>query len=188
MTVFTNTFTTDHSIDRWTTEVDGVRYEIAYTQDTDAESPFDWGWDGIYILSHDYRLMHGGDESIQNRLDEWLSEKDLLEDMLENPHNYADADLEGIDAGTLEDHDEARPRISVFDFWDFTVFVDLDVFEGSEDTARDLAYTYRTWCNGDVYLAGITRPDGGTDYLGGIYLDEAEPPREQMEDIMRDML
>lgn len=196
MTLFTSTFTTDHSIDRWTITDDGKRYEIAYAHDIDAESPFTWGWEGIYILSHDRRRMDAGDESIRHRMDEWLDEKDLLEDMLENPHDYVDADLEGIDAETFEAHDEARPNVLIFDYLGFTVFVDCDDLnvadldgtdEGIKTAAKDMVDTYNTWAEGNVYIGAIVPLDEFEDphYVGGIYLDDAASEREQMEDIMR---
>lgn len=196
MTVFTNTFTTDHSIDRWTITHEGKRYEIAYAPDIDAESPFDWGWEGLYVLSHDRRRMDAGDESIRDRMDDWLNEKDLLEDMVENPHDYADADLAGFDAGTLEDHDENRPNVLVFDHLDYTVFVDRDELnvddldgtdEDYEHLARGMVDTYHAWAEGNVYVGAIVPLDEFEDphYLGGIYLSDDASEREQMEDIMR---
>lgn len=196
MTVFTTTFTTDHSIDRWTITDEGKRYEIAYTQDIDAESPFDWGWEGIYLLSHDRRRMDAGDESIRDHMDDWLGEKDLLEDMLENPHDYVDADLEGIDTETFEAHDEARPNVLIFDYLDYTVFVDRDDLnvddldgtdKGIEDIVRGMVDTYHDWAEGNVYVGAIVPLDEFEDphYVGGIYLDDAASEREQMEDIMR---
>lgn len=194
MTVFTNTFTTDYALDRWTTTVDGVRYEIAYAHDMDAESPFDWGWEGLYVLSHDYRRINSGDESIKDRMDDWLGEKDLLEDMILNPHHYVDVDLEDVVAAH-EQHDEDRPNVLVFDHLDYTVFVDYDYFstyhddgtdEGIEAAARGMVDTYHDWAEGNVYVGAIAPLDDPEDihYLGGIYLSDDASAREQMEDIM----
>lgn len=190
------TTTTDYSLDRWTTTVDGVRYEIAYAHDMDAESPFDWGWEGLYVLSHDHRRINSGDESIKDRLDDWLGDKDMLEDMILNPHHYdEDVDLEDVVAAH-EQHDEDRPNALVFDYLDYTVFVDRDDFsyydadgtdEGIEAAARGMVDTYHAWAEGNVYVGAIAPlgdPDG-TQYLGGIYLGDDYSAREQMEDIMR---
>lgn len=196
MTVFTSTFTTDHSIDRWTITDEGKRYEIAYAHDFDAENPFTWGWEGIFIVSHDSRRIDSGDESIRDRMDDWLDEKDLLEDMLTNPHDYVNADLEGIDAETFEAHDEARPNVLIFDHLDYTVFVDCDDFshyyddgtkEGIERLARGMVETYHAWAEGNVYVGAIMPLDEPDEvhYLGGIFLGDDASAREQMEDIMR---
>lgn len=195
MTMFTTTFTTDHSIDRWIITVEGKRYEIAYAQDIDADSPFDWGWEGLYILSHDYRRIDAGDESIKTRMDDWLGEKDLLEDMIINPHHYAEGvDLEDAVAAH-EQHDEDRPNVLVFDHLDYTVFVDRAYFsdyyadgtdEGIEVAARDMVETYHAWAEGNVYVGAIAPLDdpGNTHYVGGIYLGDDCSAREQIEDIM----
>lgn len=194
--MFTTTFTTDHSIDRWTFTDEGKRYEIAYTQDPDAENPFDWGWEGLYVLSHDHRCIDSGEESIKTRMDEWLDEKDLLEDMILNPHHYADGvDLEDVVAAH-EQHDEDRPNVLIFDHLDYTVFVDYDDFSyydadgtlGSvEAAARDMVDTYHAWAEGNVYIGAIVPLDEFEDphYVGGIFLSDDASAREQIEDIMR---
>lgn len=193
--MFITTVTTDHALDRWTITDDGKRYEIAYAHDTDAESPFDWGWEGLSIMSHDSRRIDSGDDSIKDRLDAWLDEKDLLEDMTPNPHHYVDVDLEDVVAA-YEQHDEDRPNVLVFDHLDYTVFVDRDDFsyydadgtdEGIEAAARGMVDTYHDWAEGNVYIGAIVPLDEFEDphYLGGIYLGDDAPAREQMEDIMR---
>lgn len=190
--MFTNTI--DTAIDRWT---DDNGYEFAYSYDQDAENPFDWGWEGVYVMPFDHRRIDSGDEHIRRELDNWLDDLEQYQVDLEEAETSEDAE---IAQDALMDHEASRPKIETFECNEWQVFVDLPVFcetwghpEGTtlEEVRTHVAGlmdTYRAWCNGEVYVGGVTAPDGETDYLGGIYLDYARDDREQIEELMRDFV
>lgn len=190
------THTVDTALDRWTAD-DG--YEFAYSHDYDADSPFDWGWEGMYVMPFDSRRMDAGDEQIRRVLDAWADDLETLEYEVETARADKTWDLAALEAD-LAAHLEARPEIETFEYDSWQVFVDLPVWRKDwgypddatlEDMRRHLEGnldTYKSWCNGEVYVAGVTTPDGDTEYLGGIYLDPARDDREQIEEIMRDFV
>lgn len=192
--MFTTTNTTDHSIDRWT---DDNGYEYAYSYDHDAENPFDWGWEGLYVMPFDHRRIDSGDEQIRRELDAWLDDLEQYQTNLDEAETSEDAE---IAQEALLDHEASRPDIETFEYSEWQVFVDLPEFRKSWGFAPDAPLealmtllrghldTYRAWCNGEVYVGGVTTPDGETDYLGGIYLDDARDDREQIEEMMRDFV
>lgn len=184
------THTVDKALDRWTDEAGN---EYAYVYDDMAESPFLWGWEGLYLSPRDPRMCDAGDEQIYEDVEAWGEQQHQLEEELE------DADDDEHTAILLEELDQHRaecPDVRVFMYAGYQVFVERETFcncfEVSEkdldEFAKGLVDTYHQWANGEVYLAGVTTPEGDTEYCGGIYLDWARPDREQIEEIMRDFV
>lgn len=190
--MFTNTI--DTAIDRWT---DDEGYEFAYSHDADTDNPFDWGWEGLYVMAFAHRRIDSGDEQIRRVLDDWLDDLEQYQTDLDEAETSEDAE---IAQEALLDHETSRPDIETFEYNEWQVFVDLPVFRKAWGYAEGTNYeelkshvtglmdTYRAWCNGEVYVGGVTTPDGETDYLGGIYLDDARDDREQIEELMRDFV
>lgn len=188
------THTTDTAIDRWT---DAEGFEFAYTYDQYADNPFDWGWEGMYVMPFDHRRTDSGDESIRRELDNWLDDLEQCRADLDDAETSEDAE---IAQEALLDHEASRPEIVTFEYGEWQVFVDLPAFREGWGYAEGTSYeelrthieglmdTYRAWCNGEVYVGGVTSPDGETDYLGGIYLDDARDDRSQIEELMRDFV
>lgn len=181
------TSTIDLAVDRWT---DDKGFEFAYIHDHDAENPFNWGWEGICFLADDYRHGDAGDIGVADELKAWLEEKQDLE------QEVLDAEPEDRDeiAKELADHETNRPEIEVIEYRGMTAYVHVptyvDVWGGRYDEShlRSCVDTYLTWAEGSVYVGAVTTPEGETEYLGGIYLDEARDDREQIEEFMRDFV
>ena len=185
------TRTIDLALDRWT---DDKGFEFAYIHDDDADNPFDWGWEGIAAVAHDSRRIDSGDLSIPSRYEAWLDDLEQIQTDVDYAETSEDAE---VATEALLDHEDKRPPVIWFDYEGWTVYVDTDEFdmapddatdEQIEEIARSMMDTYSQWAEGSVYVGAVTTPEGETEYLGGIYLDDARDDREQIEEIMRDFV
>ena len=185
------TRTIDLALDRWT---DDKGFEFAYIHDDDAENPFTWGWDGICFLADDYRHGDAGDIGVADELKVWLEEKQDLEYDLAQAILHGSAEVRNEIANELADHVSNRPEIQVIEYRGMTAYVHVPTYVAvwggryDESHLRSCVDTYLTWVEGSVYIGAVTTPEGETEYLGGIYLDETESARSQIEDMMRDFV
>lgn len=182
--------TTDTALDRWTND-EGYEFAYSYDYDVSVDCPLDWNPGGIYLDPRSHRNLAFGDESLKHRVELWREDREQLE-----------IDVE--EAGTSEEHHDATEAlldhydnyhgIEAIDHGDYTVYLsraELIAKWGCspEDVVTQLnreLETFDQWANGEVYVAGMTSPDGDTEDLGGIYLDPTRDDRTQIEEIMRD--
>ena len=185
--------TTDRALDRWT-DADGNEYAYAY--DDYAECPLDWGYDGVFITSCDSRRAEAGDKSLRRALEAWEDDRDQFESNME----YAETSEEAEEAQEeLLDHLDSRPSVERFDAKGYTVYFAPEVVakvwghdpEDLDDMCGHLEMfleDFDAWAEGQVFIGGVTTLDGEEHFLGGIYLDDTQMDRPQIEEIMSDFV
>ena len=185
--------TTDRALDRWT-GADGNEY--AYTYDFDAECPLDWGYNGVFVTSCDSRRTEAGDKSLRRALEAWLDDLEQFQTYVEEAETSDEA-VEAQEA--LLAHEDSRPSVEWFESKNYCVYFAPEVVakdwgydpEDLDAMCRHLEMfldDYDAWAEGQVFVGGVTTLDGEEHFIGGIYLDDTQMDRPQIEEIMSDLV